>query len=624
MIGTVQYARREVASQPVRLAPRPVFLAGREDLLRDLDDRLTAEGSQPRLVVLCGLGGAGKTSVAVEYAYRHVAGLSVAWQFPAEEPAALAAGFSDLAAVLGAGDLLSGAGPVAAVHGALAAHPGQWLLLFDNVTSPADVAAVLPPAGRGRVLVTTQDAGWPGAHVLDVPVLDPDTAAGFLASRTGQAGQETAARELAVALGGLPLALEQAAAYMRSTGLAMAGYLGLFRDRSADLLARGDPAGYDKRVTTTWSLAFSQVEQDAPRAAGLLRLLACCAPEAVPLGLLLQPCPNLAGSLSPEVLPLLVPLLEDPLAVSDAVAALRRYSLISAPQDSAVSVHRLVQAVTLAQLTTEAAEAWREAATALIEAALPEREELPETWPAYAALLPHAQAALPAYSDGMGQIASYLGQIGSYAAARDLYGQVLEAQEQVLGAEDLRTLNTRDYLARWTGEAGDPAVARDLLAELLPIDERVRGAEDPDTLTTRASLARWTGEAGDPAVARDLLAELLPVRERVRGAQHPHTVTTRVNLARWTGEAGDPAAARDLYAELLPVRERVLGAQHPDTLTTRLNLAYWTGEAGDPAAARDLLAELLPVYERVLGAQHPHTLTARANLAHWTEQAERS
>ena len=147
-------------------------------------------------------------------------------------------------------------------------------------------------------------------------------------------------------------------------------------------------------MATTWRLAFEDLQQAAPGAAGLLRLLAFCAPEAIPLRLLLQPRPGLAGQLGEQVAPVLVPLLEDPLAAGDAIAALRRYSLVTPAADGSVSVHRLVQAVTADQMPAELARQWRQAAAALIEAAIPADTELPGTWPVCAALLPHAQAAL--------------------------------------------------------------------------------------------------------------------------------------------------------------------------------------------------------------------------------------
>jgi hypothetical protein len=616
-VGRVEYQRPIVASQPVRLAPRPEFLAGREELLARLHAQLSAgDGAVPQMAVLCGLGGCGKTSVAVEYAYQHLGEFGVVWQFPAEEPAALAAGFGDLAAQLGARNLLDGGDPVAQVHAALAARPGDWLLVLDNAPSAAAVRDVLPPAGGGRVLVTSQDGHWPGGRVVEVPVLDREAAVGFLLARTGSA-DVGAAGELAAELDGLPLALEQAAAYMTVSGRDVPGYLELFRRRRRELLARGEAAGYGRQVSTTWALAFDQLQQSPSAAIELLRVLACCAPEQAPLGLLLRPRPELAGLLPAG----LVSLLEDPLAADDAIATLRRFSLVSAPRDRLVSVHRLVQAVTVDQMDDDREREWRQAARAVIEAALTGDPQHPRTWPAYAALLPHAEVALPAESRGMSQIASFLGFSGSYAAARELSRQVASARQQVLGAEHPDTLDARASLANWTGEAGDAAAARDQYAAVLPVTERVLGAEHPGTLDARASLAYFTGEAGDAAGARDRCAALLPVIQRVSGSEHPDTVAVRANLAYWTGEAGDAAGARDQYAALLPVTERVLGADHPDTLTPRASLARFTGEAGNAAGARDQFAALLPVTERVLGAEHPDTLRARASLARWTGNA---
>ena len=611
-------ADQMAARRALRLAPRPVFLAGREELLAELEARLAGyDGAGPRVVTLCGLAGAGKTSLAVEYAHRQLDQAGVCWQLPAENPAVLAAGFGELAAQLGGADR---GDPLAAVHGVLAASPAPWLLVFDNAPDRASVARFVPPAGPGRVLVTSRNQIWPPGQALPVPVLDPQVAAEFLVSRTGDPDQR-AALELAVELGGLPLALEQAAAYVQASGGSLAGYLASFLRRRADLLSRGEPIGYAETVATTWRLAFADLQHSAPGAVGLLRLLAFGAPEAIPLRLLLQPSPGLAGRLGEEVAPVLVPLLEDPLAAGDAIAALRRYSLVTLAGKGSVSVHRLVQAVTADQMAAELATEWRKAAAALIEAAIPEGTDLPRTWRTCAALLPHAQAALADDSAGIARIADYLGWSGSYAAARDLQQRVVDAHEKDLGPEHPDTLTTRHKLARWIGEAGDAPAARDQLAALLPVRERVLGPEHPDTLATRSRLASLTGQVGDRAAARDLFAALLPVRERVLGSEHPGTLTTRNSLACWTGEAGDAPAARDQLAALLLVRERVLGPEHSRTLFTRHDLAHWTGQAGDPAAARDQFAALLPVREQVLGPEHPHTLITRANLARWTGDA---
>ena len=278
----------------------------------------------------------------------------------------------------------------------------------------------------------------------------------------------------------------------------------------------------------------------------------------------------------------------------------------------------------------------------------------------FAALLPHAQAALDPASDGMAQIARYLGASGSYAAARDLQRQVLQAREEILGAEHPDTLDRPRrprLLDRGGGGCGrGPGPVRRAAAGPRAGLGR-RAPRHPDRPRQPGPLDRGGGGCGrGPGPVRRAAAgpRAGPGRRAPRHADRPRQPgpldrggggsrpgpgtssprccrcasgswapstptpsTARGNLARWTGEAGDAAGARDQYAALLPVRERVLGAEHPDTLAARANLAYWTGRAGDAAAARDQFAALLPVRERVLGAEHPDTLTARANLAHW-------
>ena len=203
------------------------------------------------------------------------------------------------------------------------------------------------------MLITSQSAVWPPGQAVQVPVLGTEVAAVFLVNRTGDPDSQAAAA-LAAELGGLPLALEQAAAYIQATATTLAGYLSVFRDRRADLLARGEAAGHPADVAATLGLALSRLEAEAPAAAGLLRLLACLAPEPVPLPLLLADAQT-AGELAPDVAATVGPLLGDPVAAGDAVAALRRYSLVTPAGDGLVLVHRLVQAITLDQIPADVA-----------------------------------------------------------------------------------------------------------------------------------------------------------------------------------------------------------------------------------------------------------------------------
>jgi hypothetical protein len=615
--GSVQvvYQRRVPTGQAVRLDPRPGRVAGREQLLSEMHARLGAARGVG-VVALCGLGGVGKTTVALEYAYRQLQHYQVVWFFHAEQATDLLAQFHELAQVLDAGE----GDPVAAVHAALAAHPGRWLLVLDNLKDHAAARRWLPAKGTGHVLVTTQDGHWPVEQAVEVPALDQDAAAGFLLDRTMSA-DVASARAVAEELGLLPLALEQAAAYVETTGRSLAQYLELLRANRAAVLERGAPAAHAVPVVATWSLALAELEVASPGSLVLLRTAAFLAPEDIPFRLLLPEHLVLPGAgLGTEVLAQVRALCAGPLTLDDAVAGLRRYSLIG-PPGATFSVHRLVQAVTHDQLPPRDREAWRAVAAALVESAVPQDISVRAVWSACRSLLAHARLVADPLGAPVRRLARALGESGDYATARTWWQSLAKACEDRLGPDHPDTLTARASLARWTAEAGDAVAARDLLRELLPVLERISGPDHPDTLTARANLAFSTGEAGDAAGARDLFRELLLMRERVLGPEHPYTLKARFGVARWTGEAGDAAGARDLFRELLLMRERVLGPEYSYTLTARLYLARWTGEAGDPATARDLLRELLPVRERISGPEHPYTLYIRADFANYTGAA---
>jgi hypothetical protein len=645
----------------VSLPPRLAALAGREELLGKLHALLTGDGA-PRAVVLVGMGGVGKTSLAAEYAHRHLAEVGVAWQVRCEDPAVLAQDMAELAAQVGGRELADPRDPVASAHAVLAAFGSEWLLIFDNAPDGPSIRQFVPTAGPGRVVVTSQSQHWPGWYVLDVPVLDGEVAARFLVDRAADQDQSAAAA-LADELGRLPLALEQAAAYVQASAGTLAGYLALYRQRRAELLARGGAAGHPMSVAATLGVALVRLEADAPAAAGLLRLLACLAPEPVPLALLL-PDADPSGKLDPDMPAALGPLIRDLLLIGDAVAMLRRYSLVTPAGDGMVLLHRLVAGFIFRQMPEQESRRYRKTAAGLIAAAIPPDASLPKTWPVFGVLYPHAQALLGEDSDALITIATYLGKSGQYAAARDQLQQIVAARTSRFGHDDRKTLTAVRRLAYWTGVAGDDARAWTMSRDLEQTCEQAPGAQDPDTLAARLEVAAWdpfpnpyirrldelttllpdltrvcgadhpdTLEAryleasclwktNDPARARDLYAELLPAVERVYGPDHPLTLRARGDLAGSTGEAGDPVRARDLYSQVLATEEWVLGSEHPTTLVARGNLARWTGEAGDAAGARDLYAELLAIRLRIPGARQDRaTLRVLGGLAFWTEKA---
>ena len=587
---------------------------GRQGLLAAVRAGLAlADGGPVAVTALHGLGGVGKTQLAIEYAHRHAADYTLVWWVDAEQTLLVGEKLATLAGPLGLPT--GGAVPdtAAAVLATLARRVG-WLVVFDNAEDPAALRGWLP-GGPGHVLITSRNPAWEAlAAQVDVDVFDRAEAVALLTRRLPDL-DAAVADALAGELGDLPLALAQAAGYLTTTRMEPASYLAKFRTRRAVLLAKGDDPLYAGTVATAWSIALERLQADAPATVQLLQLCALLAPEPIPL-ILFSDHPELLDGPLAEACAGTHPQLD----LDDVAGAALAYSLARRTGDT-IQLHRLVQAVIADQLPSERRNAWQGAVATLLEAAMPDEPHRPETWPTYAALVPHARATLGLDRPGVVKLVEYLDASGDYRTARIVQEDVHTDTVERLGAEHPDALSAHAAFANLTGMAGDPVAARDMFAALLPVCRRVSGADDPQTLSVAAHLADWTGQAGDWSRARDMFAAVLPERRRVSGDEHPDTLWVWANLGFWTGQAGDAAGACAHYAAFLPIRERVLGPEHPDTLGSRDQYARWTGEAGDPVAARDMCAAVLAVYERVSGAEHHGTLWVRANLAWWTGKA---
>src|SRR5581483_4645607 len=328
------------ALQPVWNVPHQpnAHFVGRDALLGDIRETLTS-AQAAALTAIHGLGGVGKTQLATEYAYKHAADYELVWRVRAEERATLAGDFAALATKLDLPEKDARETPVIveAVRRELDRRAG-WLLVFDNARSAEDLRDYLPGGRTGHVLITSRDPNWGGlARKLEVTTLAPADAAKFLLERTGQS-DGTAAGGLAKEFGYLPLALEQAGAYVEAAGETLAGYLELFRTRRQELWPdEKPPAGYPDTVATTWLISFEEARQQSAIAADLMHLCAFLAPDDIPLQVLRDGAEHLPDARAAGI--------TDKLALNKAIVALRRYSLIEKKGDS-LSVHRLVQAVT--------------------------------------------------------------------------------------------------------------------------------------------------------------------------------------------------------------------------------------------------------------------------------------
>ncbi|MFI6541574.1 tetratricopeptide repeat protein [Nonomuraea sp. NPDC050547] len=539
-------ARVEVTAGLFGLPRRPApWFVGRESAWQELATTLesgTGAGVISQAVV--GLGGVGKSELALQYAFARRLDYQVVWWIDADSPAQIEAGLAALARALVAGcDSVAAAQASVeeAAAWALAWLAGRtgWLLVFDNVDEAAHLEPYLARLTGGQVLITTRrDVGW--RHLGITPVrlntLSRPASVRLLGDLIGPP-HAAVLDELAGELGDLPLALTQAGAYVaRTPRCTPAGYLRLLRQVPERMLATAAAGGDAERVVAkAWEVSRAHITEQNPLADGLLRLLSCYAPDHLPADVLAG-----AG--------------DDEQAVNEALALLASYTLITlttptdppaladtehaADDQETVSIHRLTQAVIWHQLTEEQREHTRTRAASLLDSALPADPGIRANWPRYIRLLPHSRAVISPGSDTMRTVIAFAHASGDYTTAKALQQAHYAAQVEALGPEHPDTLTDRGNLAFWTGQAGDAAAAREGFAELLPIRERVHGPEHPDTLTDRANLAYWTAETDDAAAARDRFAELVAIRERVFGRDHPDTLPDRSDLARWTAEAG--------------------------------------------------------------------------------------
>jgi tetratricopeptide (TPR) repeat protein len=630
--------------------------------------------------VLSGLGGVGKTQLAADYARRIWAEGAVdllVWATVSSR-AAVQATYAHAAIEIGQ---LSSPNVEQAAEwflGWLQSTSRRWLIVLDDVADPADLRGLWPTGPFGQTVITTRrrDAVLTdrGRVLIEVGLYTPAEAVAYLQDNLGRAGGNILmeAVELAADLGYLPLALAQAATFIRDRGETCAGYRRRFGDRCRRLveILPDDALADDYRFTvaTTWAISVDRANELTPAglARPVLQLLSTLDPNGVPFNIVISQAARtlIARQCTPLAANGTVVVNEQDCL--DALRNLHRLNLISmdpAGGDRAIRTHALVQRATLEAMSTDAVAATvRAAAGALIEI-WPEIErdtELARILRDCCMALRHCYSELSGEPTGrralfraglsimrcgpVGAALSYWTELAAEvnaaldvdhrdtlvarrhlvccrANAGDSTGAVTDAEQlltdclRALGADHPDTLKAHVDLARWQGESGDASAAAAALEQLVIDCSRVLGPDHPDTLETRRHLARWQGESGNPAAAAAALERLAADRQRVLGPEHPDTLSTRGNLARWQRVAGDPAGAAVALGQLLADFVRVLGPDHPDTLRVRHNLLLCRGDAGDPVGAAKAFDQLLTDYLRVLGPDHPVTLIARGHLA---------
>ncbi len=590
-------------------ARNPGF-TGREPLLTAVRDRLEA-GDRAVVQALQGMGGVGKTQLAIEYAHRFADAYDVAWWVNAEQAGLIGDQFAALGMALGCAQAGAGAEAVRAAVLADLHQRQRWLVVFDNAENPADLRPWLP-GGTGHVLITSRERAWAeiGAPV-EVDVLARAESAAILRDRVAGLGGADADR-LADRLGDLPLAVAQAAGFMAETGMPAAQYLALLQTQAGKLLDQAAPGvSYPRSLAAATGLAADRLDREDPAAAQLAGLCAFLAPEPIPEDLFTSAPGELPRELAARA--------ADPLAWRQTLAQLARQSLVRIDTRGLV-MHRLTQAILRDRLTSDEA-ATRERTEAILAAADPGDPPNPVTWPRWAQLMPHLLTAdlAATNSPGLRRVACnacwYLMARGDTRTAHDLAARLRQHWRDRLGDDHGHARAASHYLAWTFRDLGRYADARDLDQDTLDRFRRVLGEDHPDTLASANNLANDLRSLGERQAARDLDQDTLDRRRRVLGDDHPNTLTSASNLAIDLTNLGEHQAARDLDQDTLDRRRRVLGDDHPDTLASANNLANDLRSLGERQAARDLDQDTLDRKRRILGEDHPDTLLSANNLA---------
>jgi len=613
---------------------RNSFFTGREEALERLRAALTAHThtvaiTQPQAI--SGLGGIGKTQLAIEYAYRYRADYAAVLWVRAESVDLLISDFLAIAVLLGLPEQneQDQRKIVNAVLRWFDMHKG-WLLILDNADHLETSRAFIPSSGNGQVLLTTRafSTGTIAGRIeLETMIVEEGML--FLLRRIKNTWTNTPlesipesvwslAHAIVEAMDGLPLALDQAGAYIEETRSSLRDYLKLYRTRRQRLLRlRGqDAAGHPEPVATTWSLSLEKIKQANPAATELLCFLALLHPDSIPESMLVAAAAELG--------PVLQPVVEDEFDFNEAIGDLHKYSLIKRDPDKKILViHRLVQAVIWDDMESATQRQWAERTVRSISRVFPEVEFA--TWDTCQQYLPHAQICVTLINQWqmefleavrlLHRMGEYLQARAQYAEGEPIYQNALALHERLLGPDHPEIVQTLSGLASLYYEQGKYGQAEPLYQRALVMCEQAQGMSHVEVgkiLNELALLydAQGRYEQGEPLYRRALL-----IFEQALGHEHPYVATSLNGLAQLYRNQGKYEQSGPLYRRALRIREQALGQDHPDVATTLNALAQLYRDQGKDELAEPLYRRALHIREQALGQDHPNVAIVLNNLA---------
>ena len=640
---------------------RNAQFTGRDDVLERLRDMLLSSSVTAVLPqALHGLGGVGKTQVALEYAHRFKGDYDLIWWLSAEQPDLIATELADLARPLGVrvGENVAEAATQVLETLRRGEPHNRWLLIFDNADDPNDLKAFLPE-GRGHVLITSRNPAWSQeAAPFEVDVFDRRESVEHLQRRVPGMSEEDA-DAMAAALGDLPLAIEQAGAWLAETGIPASTYIDELAQQATEVLALNQPADYPLPVATTWNISFQLLKERSPAAVRLLELCSFLAPEPISMTLLRRD----------EMLRALIPYddtLRDKMMLGRVIREIGRFALAKVDTASnSLQVHRLVQTVVRAQLSADEQERACHEVHRVLVGARPDEGDTddPDNWPRYNEIWPHLvpsrardcseEQTLQLLIDRVRymwkrgeldralsygreleglwraersetdrntlslrfHLANVLWSMGRFDEALEVNTEVLAMQLDTLGPNHRHTLMTA---------SGRAAALRALgrFAEALAADEETYatfaetfGSDFPQTLSSANNLAISYRLVGDFQKAASIDQNVWETRSEILGQKHPYTLSSAASLARDLLEAGEFGRAVDILRDTLAKCREALGDDFVDTLRTAKSLAVALRKAGELAEAEQLTQTTYQTYLDRFGPNHPDTLACSLNLA---------
>ncbi|KAF2249838.1 TPR-like protein [Trematosphaeria pertusa] len=661
------HERPETPPSPSAHIPfrRDANFVDRGTLLDQIRQQCSAPASR---VALVGLGGVGKSQLAIEHCYRTAEQSPETWVFwaHASNAARLVQSFRDIAdqaKVRGRNDLRADVFKL--VHDWLRDEKhGKWLLVVDNAddadvlsqlpssskdASLHDLSSYLPPSRHGSVLVTsrTKQAASRLVEKSDIIQIEPMDDAGaraLLNKKLGDTVNKDGMADLAAALEYMPLALVQAAAYIqkRAPRCSVRQYLEEFEksdkkktsllDYEAGNLRRDGEAR--NSIIITWQISFDHIRSARQSAADLLSLMSFFDRQGIPEALLRGQGGTGEGHArlrtdekSDEESEEEDSASEDSIddGFEDDVSTLRDYCFISVAADVATfEMHRLVQLATQKWLKGQGQlERWKQQFIANLCAEFPTGHY--ENWGKCQTLLPHAASALaqkPKNEESLMKwalllynAAWYVWQRGSVGEVEEMSTRSMKARIRLFGKESAETLSSMAMLGLAKTLKGQWKEAEELEVQVMETSKRVLGEEHPDTLISMGNLASTYWNQGRRKEAEELEVQVIEARKRVLGEEHPHTLISMGNLALTYWNQGRWKEAEELGVQVMETFKRVLGEEHPHTLASMGNLALTYWNQGQWKKAEELEVQVIETRKRVLREEHPDTLASMGNLA---------